>query len=161
MDTGIVTLDQALIWARQHHPALTSIHWTTRIAQTQETEAGRWSNPEFEFAMEDIGGTSERRGFDGTESTYTLSQPIELGGKRRQRLAVAQANTRLTQWDVKLVQLAIDRQTRQAFVDVWIAQQQVELAQQLADLSEQLADMVTRKVVAGSESPLQQTQAEM
>ncbi len=160
-DTGTVTLDQALTWAQQYHPALSNAHWATRIAAAQENQAGLWPNPEFEFEMEDIGGTGERRGFDGTESTYTLSQPIDLGGKRQQRRAVAQANTRLSQWDLKLARLAIERQTRLAFNEVWMAQQQVELAQQLADLSEQLADMMTRKVKAGSESPLQQTQAEM
>ncbi|MGL1148063.1 TolC family protein, partial [Vibrio parahaemolyticus] len=48
-------------------------------------------NPSFEAQTENVAGSGQYRGLSSAETTVGLALPIELGGKRSARVAVADA----------------------------------------------------------------------
>ncbi len=85
----LVTLADALALALERSPKLASFSAEVRAREARTLQAGLLPNPEIEGSFEDFGGSGERRGAGSAESTLRLSQPIELGGKRGLRSAVA------------------------------------------------------------------------
>ena len=55
-------------------------------------------NPELRFQAEDFGGSGSRPGFEKTETTLSLAQLIELGGKRGRRRELARLGRALADW---------------------------------------------------------------
>src|SRR3546814_11631596 len=62
-------------------------------AEAGRTIAGLRPNPTVSTEVENIAGTGLYRGLRGAETTVGVSIPIELGGKRSARIAVADART--------------------------------------------------------------------
>jgi len=103
----------------------------------------------------------DRRRQDGDrrETTFQLSQPLELGGKRAARVQAAARGRDSAAAELALRQAEI----RAAVIDGWFAvlaaQEHVRLAQQAAELAQRAAGATARRVVAGKVSPLEETRA--
>ena len=80
----VLSLPQALTAAFAQNPELAAAGREIGIADGERRQAGLLPNPELAWEVEDT-----RR--DTSTTTVTLSQPLELGGKRGARLAVAGA----------------------------------------------------------------------
>jgi len=85
-----LTLRQALAAALVNNPQLIAFAWENRAREADALQAGLGPNPELELEIENFGGSGEVAGFQGAETTLALSQLVELGDKRRKRLAVAE-----------------------------------------------------------------------
>jgi cobalt-zinc-cadmium efflux system outer membrane protein len=96
--TGVLTLRQALALALLQNPALASAAWEVRAGEARTLQAGLLLNPEFGVEVENFAGSGEFRGFDVAETTITLGQVIELGGKRLRRARVAALERDLAAW---------------------------------------------------------------
>src|SRR4051812_19970943 len=78
-----LTLEQALEQAARRSPTLAAAAKEVEAADGALRQAGTWRNPAFNASVEDT-----RRATRTT--TATLDFPLELGGKRAARTAVAQ-----------------------------------------------------------------------
>ncbi|MHC4338102.1 MAG: TolC family protein [Planctomycetota bacterium] len=158
---GVITLREALALALMHNPELKVFSWEVRASEARTLQASLSPNPEIEVEVEEVGGTGERRGFDGAETTIALGQLIELAGKPTKRKRLASLESRLAGWDYEAKRLNVLTEVAHAFVEVLAAQDRLKLAEELVQLSGQILDTVTKRVEAGKDSPVEKTKAQV
>ncbi len=149
-----LTLDDALRTAREHNPERAAVRWGTEIAAGERIQAGVLPNPELSWEVEDT-----RR--DTRTTTVTLSQPIELGGKRAARIALAERGQGLAALELERQDNALRADVTAAFHDAARVQEQLALAGQSLRLSERGLQVVQGRVKAGTASPIEATRAQV
>lgn len=105
-DVPIYTLDQAVSAAGGSAPAAEAATAAIDAARAGRTVAGLRPNPVVQGQVENVIGSGPYRGVRSAESTVGFAIPIELGGKRGARVAVA--NAQLSRAEI---QAAIDRKS--------------------------------------------------
>ncbi len=144
--TGDLTLQQALRQALLQNPELMSTAWDVRIAEADQSQAGLWSNPEIELEVENL---------DEPETTILLSQLVELGWKRSQRVKQTRLTTELAAWEYEAKRIAVLTETSRAFIDLLVAQENLKLVESLHDITNQIHQAVKDRVEAGRVSPIE------
>lgn len=157
--TGSITLKEGLSRALLENPDLASFSWEVRAAEARILRAGAIPNPELAAEVENVGGSGERKGFESTETTLSVSQLIELGGKRGNRITAATLERDLAGWDFESKRLDVYTETAEAFIDVLAAQRRLKLADRSLDLAKQVLRAARERVRAGLVSPLEETRA--
>ncbi len=147
----------ALVWAR--NPALAGAAAGIRAREAAVIQAGLWPNPEFSLEVENFAGTRELKRFDGAEITATLSQLVELGGKRKKRRQLAARQRQLTAAARRRLELDLRAEVGRAFINVLVAQEQLALDRELLGLAERTAAAAGDRVEAGKVSPVAATRA--
>lgn len=79
----------ALLAAAEKSPTLAVSAAEVDAATARQRQARTWRNPEVSLEAENFGGERPYRGFDSAETTLSVSQTLELGGKRQARTAAA------------------------------------------------------------------------
>ncbi|RAS33929.1 MULTISPECIES: TolC family protein [unclassified Pseudomonas] len=149
-----MSLPEALSAAFANNPELAAAGRAIGIAEGERRQAGLLPNPELAWEMEDT-----RR--ETSTSTVTLSQPLELGGKRGARIAVAGAGQAIAQLDLERQRNGLRADVVQAYHAALRAQTAVELAQQSQGLTERGLRVVQGRVSAGQSSPVEATRAQV
>ena len=116
-------------------------------------------NPELSFEAENIAGSGAFSGLRSTEYTLAIGQQLELGGKRRARIASARAASDVTglQSDLALSQLALD--VRERYVEAVAAGQRLVLALEIVERNRELSRIANVLVEVGREPPLRAMRA--
>ncbi|MFQ5646546.1 MAG: TolC family protein [bacterium] len=159
--TGILTLRQALALALMKNPELAVFSWDVRVGEARTLQAGLLPNPKLITVAEDFGGSGEKTGYDGAQTTIFLAQVIRLAGKIPKRTKVASLKRDLAAWDYEAKRLDILTQTAKAFVTVLAAQKRLALTEDLVRLSEQVFLTAQAKQKAGKVSRLEVKRAEI
>ena len=149
-----LTLDGALRSARELSPELAAARWGTDIAAGERIQAGVLPNPELSWEVEDTRRRSQT-------TTVTLSQPIELGGKRGARIALSERYQAVAALELERRQNALHADVTAAFHDAARAQERLELAGQSLRLTERGLQVVQGRVRAGTASPIEATRAQV
>lgn len=149
-----LSLPQAIATAMARNPELSAARQEIGIAEGARRQAGLIPNPELSWEVEDT-----RR--DTSTTTVTLSQPLELGGKRGARIEVARVGQSLAQMTLEQQLNSLRADVVQAFYSALRAQTGVELAQQSLDLTERGLQVVDSRVRAGTSSPVEATRAQV
>ncbi|USS57802.1 TolC family protein [Pseudomonas kermanshahensis] len=152
--SGSLSLPEALSAAFAQNPELAAAGREIGIAEGERRQAGLIPNPELSWEVEDT--RSETR-----TTTVTLSQPLELGGKRGARIAVAGAGQTIAQLDLERQRNGLRADVVQAFHAALRAQTALELAQQSQSLTERGLRVVQGRVTAGQSSPVEATRAQV
>ncbi len=158
---GAITLRQALTLAMLRSPDLASVAWGVRIAEAEQLQAGAVPKPELETEVEGFGGTGEKAGTDSAEASVKLSQLVELGNKRRKRVALAAAERKLAGWDYETARVAVLTEVATRFIDVLAIQEKVDLARENLALVTQTQAAVAKRVDAGKVRPSESTSADV
>jgi cobalt-zinc-cadmium efflux system outer membrane protein len=156
---GGLTLRDALVAALTNSPELAAYSWEARAKEAEALQAGVRPNPQLGAEIENFVGGGDFRSFHAAETTLALSQLIELGGKRGKRLKVAEQEIGLAAWDYETARIDVLTETTKAFIDVLAAQEQLALTQDLVTVAEEVLASVSRRVKAGSSSPIQENRA--
>src|SRR5205823_1874349 len=82
---------------------------------------------------------------DVPHESVTIDQPIELGGKRSNRIAVAREEQRATDVDIAALRRQIRRRTREAFFRTLTARAQAEQSKAALDLATRTKDVVRQR----------------
>ena len=117
-------------------------------------QAGRYPNPTLEYLRE-----GEQAGTRTT--TIQLNQPIELGGKRQARVALARGEAALARSELAGLRQELRAEVIAAFHGVLVAQERQALASTLAGLAGRSIDVAARQVAAGKVSPVEATRARL
>ncbi|MHA6195879.1 TolC family protein [Pseudomonas wadenswilerensis] len=149
-----LSLPQAIATAMEHNPDMAAARQEIGIADGARRQAGLIPNPELSWEVEDT-----RR--DTSTTTVTLSQPLELGGKRGARIEVARVGQSLAQMTLEQQVNSLRADVVQAFYSALRAQTGVELARQSLDLTERGLQVVEGRVRAGTSSPVEATRAQV
>lgn len=159
--SGTFTLRDALAAALLNNPELAAFSWEVRGREARALQAGLRPNPEAATEFEDFGGSGQRRGWRSAQTTISLAQLVELGGKRAKRYRLASLDTDLAGWDYETRRLGVLAATTKAFVAVLVVQERLALADDLVRLASQSVQTVAGTVKTGAVSPLEQARAEV
>ncbi|MDH0663720.1 TolC family protein [Pseudomonas sp. GD03858] len=149
-----LSLDQALAAAFAQNPEFAAVGREIGIAEGERRQAGLMPNPELSWEVEDT-----RR--DTSTTTVTLSQALELGGKRGARIEVAEAGQAVARLELERQRNGLRADVIQAFHAALRAQTALELAQQSQALTERGLRVVDGRVRAGQSSPVEATRAQV
>jgi cobalt-zinc-cadmium efflux system outer membrane protein len=152
-DTAPIDLSTAIRLALDQPAARAAAH-EVAASDALVGQAGRLPNPELSYLRE-----GQQAGTRTT--TVQINQPIELGGKRRARVAVAQGAADMVRGDRLAQRLAIRADVIAAYHDVLIAGHRLALAQALTDLARRTVDVAGKRVAAGKISPIDETRARL
>ena len=144
-------LPSALTTALASNLELRAARQQRAIALAGITTAGVLPNPTVAF-------TASR---DVPHEGATIDVPIELGGKRGKRLAVAREEQKSTEIDLSVLERQIRRRTRQAFYQALAAQAQTQQSKTALDLVTRTRDMVQQRYETGDVAQLDVIQADV
>lgn len=150
--TPALTLPQALERALAANPELSAARRETEAVAASIRQAGVIPNPNVSMAVED-----RRR--DTRTTAFELSQPIELGGKRAARVAVASRAYDTAQAELQAKAADIRALVITAFFSVLLEQERVRLANAALSIAQRGTDIAGRRVMAGKVSPVEETRA--
>ena len=156
---GVVSLTDAAAAALRGSPTLAGFAWSVRMAEAEQLQAGLLPNPELEAEVEEFGGNGEAAGVDSAEVGVMLSVPIELGGKRRKRVALAAAERKLAGWDYETARLGVLTEVAGRFIDVLALQEKVALVSKDVALATRTQAAVAKRVEVGKSPLIEKTQA--
>lgn len=157
--TGTITLRQALMMALMRNPELRAFSWEVRASEAAALQAGLLHNPTIGADLQDLGVSVSPESVPQPQATLTLSQIIELGGKRTKRREAAALSRDLAGWDYEAKRIDLFTQVSQAFADLLRAQQQSALTEETVRLAEETARVVSERVRAGKVSPIEEIRA--
>ena len=156
---GRLTLADALQAVLGASPLLLSWAWEAQAREAEVLQSGARPNPEMSFELENLLGSGEFEGMKSSEATLSLSQAIELGGKRGSRQRLAETELDLAGRELEIDRIDALATATQRFVAVVAAQDRVTLAKDLVGVSEAMLEAVSRRVEAGAESPVERSRA--
>ena len=128
-----LTLAEALSLADAVNPTVRAKEFEMQAVSANEVTAGLRPNPTANFLAEQFGSGSVAV----TQYTFSVGQPIELGGKRQRRIDSARAATKVTGLELVDLKRQLFFQVKKSFTDILIAREALALAgQNLAALDE-------------------------
>ena len=123
---GRLTLEDAVALAARANPVLRAKQFELQAVGANEITAGLRPNPTATYLAEQFGGGSAAL----VQHTFSIGQPIELGGKRQRRLESARAATRLSGHEFEDVRRQVVFQVKKAFTDALVARQELGLVEE-------------------------------
>ena len=157
--SGELTLRQALALALAGNPDLAAISWEVRAGDPRILQAGLIPNPELGIEFENFLGSEPSRGFETLETTLSISQLVEMGGKRAARIRLASSEKAVSIWEYEAKRADLVAEVAKSFVEVLSAQDRLALAEEMARLAKEVQDVVAARVTAGKISPVEETKA--
>jgi len=179
-----LSLQAAVALALERSPRLAAMGEGIAAAEGRTDQAGRRPNPELSLGVEQVrfgeGPRSETQtratdgtpldrsvesgatsGFGESEFTLSVSQLIELGGKRAKRIAMAEGGRQVAQWELEITRASVIAETRRAFIEALVAQEAFAVHERLVTLAGQATDAAILRVDAGKDAPIARDRAEV
>lgn len=148
---SLLTLESAIETAIQNNPQLQAARLKLGVSEANVLTAGARLNP---TAMSDNGIA---------EKTYRIGieQTLELGGKRRHRIAVASAQQRVVLAEINTLTLDLKTHVRRTFAQLYNDQERQRATQEILQTTRELVDIAKKREAAGDISSLDVLQAEI
>lgn len=105
-------------------------------------QAARWRNPSLAMEAENVGGSGSFDGTDAAEYTIVLEQPIELGGKRKARRNLAEADLEESRLQAVIAREQLEAEARRRFIHCLQARERLKLAIDLEGAARSAAEAV-------------------
>ena len=154
--TGPLTLSRTLSLARKHL-TLRAGNLRVRAAETRVDGAGKMANPELAATVENFGGGLPD---DVRETTFEIGQPLELGGDRGARSALARGEHRLAISEVTLLRRDHLALAAERFIRAWTLQARVVRLIEGERLANETVRAAAERYRAGAVLMLERTRAE-
>lgn len=154
-----LTIAECLRRAVERNPDLKSGTYKTEAATRRAKQAARPINPRLQTEIENVAGTGATKGFDSGEITVAVAQEFELGGKRQQRTAVAEAETVVSRAEHHVRLRTLVFETRCAVLAVQAAQENVRLAEEALALIRETEEVALTRQQAGKAAVLETDRA--
>ncbi|WP_295168832.1 TolC family protein [uncultured Brevundimonas sp.] len=129
-------------------------------AEARLTQAGVRPNPELAVEVENVLGSGPFQGADGAETTVSLSQDLELWGRRGARVGVAEAERQAASWRRQASRLEVGGALANAYAEAEAAQRRYDLAEETLALTVADARAALSLVEEGREPLLRGIQGE-
>lgn len=154
-----LTLDIVLEHVRDASPEVRMAALETRARKADAVQAGRALNPSIGLEVENFSGSGPLAGFDQSETTLSIEQTFQLGGKRAKRERAAHANAALGAAECSVILRETELEATLLLYDLLAASQVTDLAEQAAGLADTLLETVSKRVEAGAAAPPEQARA--
>lgn len=156
-----LTLDDAIASARARSPGMDAADAAIRATTAGRTVAGLRPNPSFEGQAENVVGTGPYKGLSGSETTVGFSLPIETGGKRSARVAVADTRVGRAKLGAFVALADLELQVAETYVEALGAERRLLVAQQQAAIATEGLRVARYRVTVGAASPIDQQRADV
>ncbi|HWA21954.1 MAG TPA: TolC family protein [Caulobacterales bacterium] len=154
--TAALTLDDAIARAVETDPGLAAASSGIDAALGGVRQARVRPNPTAGADIENV----TRRGGEPRDTTLSISQEIELGGRRSARINLADRELRGAELDRALRGLDLIRDVQTAYFDALVAQELVSIEQERLATAESLNGAVARRVQAARDPLMAGARAE-
>ena len=145
---GALTLAEAIETTLARNPDLAVGGYELRAADARTLQAGVRPNPELSVDVSGILGSGLAASPDERQATLTLSQVLELGGKRARRADVASSDRAALGVDQQVRELDALAEVTRRFIDVAADQEQVEFSRGAVKLAEDTERAIAARVRA-------------
>ena len=149
---GTLSLGAALDLAYSANPDIAVARREVQAVEGAILQAQTIPNPQVGTSIEDT--KQETR-----TTTFQLSQPLELGGKRAARVTAARRGYDAAMLELQGKQAEVRAAVVSAFYDVVTAQERFRLAQATTELAKRATEIASKRVLAGKVSPVEETKA--
>jgi cobalt-zinc-cadmium efflux system outer membrane protein len=141
-------------------PRLAEATASVRQAEGLARQAAARPNPTAGIEIENFSGSGSYRGTSQADTTFSIGQPIELGGKRGARIEAGRAGLEAAR--ARLVQSRADYAftLTEVYAQAEAADRQVALAQESLTLADEVLRVARALVEAGKEAELRSLQAQ-
>lgn len=143
-----LTLDIAITQTLARNPDLGVYAHRLRAQQARADTAALRPPFEVRAEVQDAFGTGRASSFDAAESTFAVSQVLELGNKRGLRVAAAHAGTGVIDAERAATELDVLTEVTRRFIHVAADQEHLLLTQRAATLAEQTVAAAQTRVAA-------------
>jgi cobalt-zinc-cadmium efflux system outer membrane protein len=157
---GVLTLDDAIGLALARQPSLTAAGARVDAAGGRAWQAGRWSNPELVFQVEEW-PVSNGGQFSDAKQTIGVAQELPWPGKKKLDRQIGASDVRFSQAGLDLYRLELVRDVKAAFSTVLALDRSVEVGEELALVAESSAESSRKRVEAGATAYQEQLRAEI
>lgn len=154
-----LTLEQAIATALEKSPVLAASSSRAYASEASRSQVGALPNPELSIEAENIYGDND--GFENAEVTYSISQLVELPGKRGNRIKIADAEKTKAHFAHDAARLDLIYGITVAYAELAAVQQDVHILGEEHTLASEVLESVAAKVEAGREPPIQKNKAEI
>lgn len=123
-------------------------------------QARAYPNPSLGLEVENFSGSGPYKGIDQAETTASISQTFELGGKRPARIAAGQAEVQASRQRVARALADFRFDLTASYAEAEAADRRLQLAKESLSLAEEDARISRAFVQSGREPDLRRIQAE-
>ncbi len=141
-----ITLAEVLASGRAGSPAIAAARSRERAAVAAAGVAGRWTNPAVEFRSENWGADIPGLGLD---SFATVTQTLELGGKRAARRGAALAGAEMARVDAFATTRGIEGELAARFLEAVRLRDRTRILAAQRDALAELVRVLERRVAEG------------
>lgn len=158
---GDVTIARAIEASLQYNPDLAASRVDIGIREALTLQAGLRPNPTVDVQVEDIGGPGDRPAGEPSQTTWSLGQLFELGGKRALRRHAADLAREATARAIEVQGRELIAAVAQHFAGALLAQERLRLLEDLLRIAEGSVGTVEATVKAGAVSPVELSRAQV
>jgi outer membrane protein, heavy metal efflux system len=158
---AVYTLEDAIRSAGGSAPASQVAAAAIEAARQGRAVAGLRPNPEVQGQVENIMGSGPYSGLGSAETTVGIAFPLELGGKRSARVAVASAQLSRAEIEAAIVVADVRLQVTQLYVDALAAERRADTARDQLRIATEALRAANVRVRAGRASPLEEQRADV
>ncbi len=152
MAAEAITLDQALERAVTENPEIRAAVAELRAAEGRRVAAGTIAyNPEFDARL----GRPSGGGQTGYDYEVSLSQRLELGGKRSKRTSAAEAQQESSRLRLEWTRWRVRVQVRRAYWLAIVARDRLAIVEQAQALARELAQAARERMEFGAATQLE------
>ena len=147
----IITLEQSIDQAVRNNPSLSATQARLGVSEAEIQTANARLNP----SLVTDNGVAEK--------SYRLgiAQTIELGGKRKARTALAQAQRDVVINEINTALLDLRQNVRNSYIQLYNAQQKMQAANEILEITGKLSEIAKRRQLAGDIAALDVLQTEI
>lgn len=156
---AMLSLEQALDEAEARSPTIIAAQARVEAAEARIRQAGYRVNPDLSIEVENFLGTGELSGLRQTEATVSLNQRLDLGGRRRARIAVAGATLASERLRLAIARADLAQSVRQQFARAVSARERLRIAQENEANAREVARIAGVLVAEGRDPPLRAVRA--
>lgn len=157
----VLTLDQALELAGSAAPSREAAAAGVRASDAARTVAGLLPNPQLQSEIENVAGSGAYKGRANAETTVGLALPVELGGKRAARIAVADAEADRARVEAAMADADLRQRVTQTYAVAIGAERRATMAREQMTVAEEALRAAGVRVKAGRASPLEAQRADV
>lgn len=151
---------ELLAQAEASAPRLAEARAEIARAEGLARQAGVLPNPVLELEIENFSGSGPFRGVDIAETTASVGQTLELGGKRAARVASGRAEVAAAQARARRIEAEYAFDLANAYATAEASDRRLILTREELSLAEEDARIATALVEAGREPELRRLQAQ-
>ena len=159
LQANVLNYPQALSKAEAQNRPLKAAEDDIQMQMAEAWQAGLMINPLLTFEIDDFAGTSFYRGFKHTEYSVSLTQPIELGGKREARQNVALAAVYKSYWSYQALKQRIFRELEEAFIAAASLQEHIKILSEQQMIAQDSSACASEKAASGKIPAFQKNRA--